>query len=151
MPDLILIDGGRGQLNAALAALAELGVEETPVVGLAKREEELYLPQLPEPVRLGRSNPGLLLLQQIRDEAHRFAVSRHRRRRSKRTLSSALDELSGIGIQRRKLLLRKFGSLSAVRQAPSEELQKELGPVIGAKIYRQLHPPEGADDRGDSG
>ncbi|HYX25565.1 MAG TPA: excinuclease ABC subunit UvrC, partial [Thermoanaerobaculia bacterium] len=94
MPDLILIDGGRGQLNAALAALAELGVEETAIVSLAKREEEVYLPELPEPLRLGRDDAGLRLLQEVRDEAHRFAVSRHRARRSARTLHSRLDELA---------------------------------------------------------
>ena len=146
MPDLILIDGGRGQLNAALAALASLGVEETPVIGLAKREEEIYIPHQPEPLRLERNHGGLRLLQQIRDEAHRFAVSRHRRRRSKKTLRSALDELSGIGIHRRKLLLRKFGSLEGVRQASLDELQEELGPVIGARIHGQLHPDTGASE-----
>ncbi|MCH9647954.1 MAG: excinuclease ABC subunit UvrC [Deltaproteobacteria bacterium] len=148
MPDLILIDGGRGQLNAALAALATLGVEETPVIGLAKREEEIYIPHQPEPLRLEKSHGGLRLLQHIRDEAHRFAVSRHRRRRSRKTFSSALDELSGIGIHRRKLLLRKFGSLRGVRQAALAELQAELGPVIGARIHQQLHPP--ADDQDSS-
>lgn len=146
MPDLILIDGGRGQLNAALASLAKLGVEETPVVGLAKREEELYLPANPEPLRLDRSDVALRLLQQIRDESHRFAVSRHRRRREKKTLASGLDALPGVGIHRRKLLLRRFGSLDAVKQASLEELQGELGPVIGAKIHLQLHPPAASAD-----
>ncbi|MCZ6726247.1 MAG: excinuclease ABC subunit UvrC, partial [Acidobacteria bacterium] len=117
MPDLILIDGGRGQLNAALEALAELGVEETPILGLAKRDEEIYLPATPEPLRLPRRNPGLRLLQQIRDEAHRFAVSRHRQRRSKRVLASRLDDLPGIGPRRRKALLKTFGSLEGVRAA----------------------------------
>ena len=140
MPDLILIDGGRGQLNAALAALSRLGVEETPVVGLAKREEEIYRPAYPEPLALPRSDPGLRLLQEVRDEAHRFAVSRHRRRRSRKTLSSVLDELNGIGIHRRKVLLRRFGSLDGVRRASLEEVQNELGPVLGARVYGQLHP-----------
>ncbi len=127
MPDLILIDGGRGQLNAALDALALLGVEETPILGLAKREEEIYLPELPEPLRLARDDYGLRLLQQIRDEAHRFAVSRHRSRRDARTLKSRLDELAGIGPRRRKLLIQTFGSVDGVRAAPVEELQKALG------------------------
>jgi excinuclease ABC subunit C len=139
MPDLILIDGGRGQLNAALEALAELGVEETPVVGLAKREEELYLVSHPEPLRLDRSNPGLRLLQQIRDEAHRFAVSRHRRRRSRRSLRSELDRLVGVGPRRRRLLLERFGSLEGIRSASLDELQELLGPRIGADLHRQLH------------
>ncbi|HVF58798.1 MAG TPA: excinuclease ABC subunit UvrC [Thermoanaerobaculia bacterium] len=138
MPDLILIDGGRGQLNAALEGLAMLGVEETPVVSLAKREEEVYVPGLPLPLKLRRDDLGLRLLQEVRDEAHRFAVSRHRRRRSARTLRSRLDELSGIGPRRRKLLLTRFGSAEGVRQASVEELQAALGPLTGRKIYEQL-------------
>lgn len=139
MPDLILIDGGRGQLNAALEALATLGVEETPTVALAKREEELYLPALPAPLRLRRDDPGLRLLQQVRDEAHRFALSRHRRRRSARTLASALDELPGIGPKRRKLLLVRFGSVEGVRAAGRDDLQAALGPAVGAKLFATLH------------
>jgi excinuclease ABC subunit C len=144
MPDLILIDGGRGQLNAALAALALLGVEETPIVGLAKREEELYLPDRPEPLRLPRNDPGLQLLQAVRDEAHRFAVSRHRGRRDASTLRSRLDALQGIGPKRRKELLVRFGSLKGVLAAGESELQAALGPKLGAQIHAQLHPPEAA-------
>jgi excinuclease ABC subunit C len=144
MPDLVLIDGGRGQLNAALAALAELGVEETPVVGLAKREEEVYLPERPEPLRLRRNDPGLQLLQRIRDEAHRFAVDRHRRRRARATLTSRLDELAGIGPRRRKRLLTRFGSVQGVREASADELRELLGPVVGARLHGQLHPPGAA-------
>jgi len=139
LPDLILIDGGRGQLNAALDALSMLGVEETPVVGLAKREEEVFLPETPEPLRLGGEDPGRLLLQQIRDEAHRFAVSRHRRRRSKRTLRSRLDDLPGIGPKRRKTLLRRFGSLAGVKEASEEELREVLGPKLAARVHAQVH------------
>jgi excinuclease ABC subunit C len=138
MPDLILIDGGRGQLNAALEGLAMLGVEETPVVSLAKREEEVYVPGRPLPLKLRRDDLGLRLLQEVRDEAHRFAVSRHRRRRSARTLRSRLDDLSGIGPRRRKLLLTRFGSAEGVRRASVEELQAALGPLTGRKIYEQL-------------
>jgi excinuclease ABC subunit C len=145
MPDLILIDGGKGQLNAALAALTDLGVEETAIVALAKREEEVYLPDCPEPLRLGRDDAGLRLLQEVRDEAHRFAVSRHRRRRSARTLKSRLDELAGVGPRRRKLLIQTFGSAQAVRDAPLEELQKALGPSMGRRIFDQLHPPEAVE------
>jgi excinuclease ABC subunit C len=140
MPDLVLIDGGRGQLNAALAGLAELGVEETPVVALAKREEEVYVPELPEPLRLRRDDPGLLLLEQVRDEAHRFAVSRHRRRRSARTLRSRLDDLAGVGPRRRKLLLRRLGSAAGVAAAPLAELERLLGPATGRRVFDQLHP-----------
>ena len=139
MPDLILIDGGRGQLNAALAALADLGVEETPIVGLAKREEEIYLTDRPEPLALPRDDAGLRLLQQVRDEAHRFAVSRHRRRRSARTLHSRLDDLAGIGPHRRKRLLTHFGSLEKVREAGLAELVGVLGPTLGPRLFEQLH------------
>jgi len=144
MPDLILIDGGRGQLNAALEALAELGVEETPIVGLAKREEELYLPATPEPIRLERTNPGLKLLQTIRDEAHRFAVSRHRQRRSKRALASRLDDLPGVGSHRRKVLLRRFGSFQGVKEASREELQEAVGPLLGQRVFTILRQAEEA-------
>jgi excinuclease ABC subunit C len=143
MPDLILIDGGRGQLNAALEALASLGVEETPVVGLAKREEEVHRPEDTEPLRLPRSDAGLKLLQEVRDEAHRFAVDRHRRRRSKRTLRSRLDDLPGVGPKRKKQLLQRFGSLQGVREAGVEELQDALGPAVGRKVFEQIHRAEG--------
>ena len=148
MPDLVLIDGGRSQLNAALQALTKLGVEETPVVALAKREEELYLPPRPAPLRLPRKDAGLQLLQQVRDEAHRFAVSRHRRRRQKRTLVSRLDQLAGIGPGRRRLLLQRFGSFSGVQRATREELQGALGPATGGRVHDQLHPAVVPDDPG---
>lgn len=139
VPDLILIDGGRGQLNAALSALSKLGIEEVAVAGLAKQEEEIYLPGLDEPIRLERNDPALHLLQMIRDETHRFAVSSHRRRRARRTLTSELDQLEGIGAKRRRLLLEHFGSLSAVRQASEYDLAKVLGPKVGRAVYEQLH------------
>ncbi len=145
MPDLILIDGGRGQLNAALEALSLLGVEETAVAGLAKREEEIYLPARPEPLRLARDDAGLRLLQQIRDEAHRFAVSRHRRRRKARTFRSRLDSLRGVGPRRRKLLLTRFGSLAGVEQASLDDLSAALGPKLGRAVFEQLkESPAGA-------
>lgn len=135
MPDLILVDGGRGQLNAALEALAELGVDETPVVGLAKREEEIHVPARPAPLRLKRNHAGLQVLQQVRDEAHRFAVSRHRRRRSRQALRSRFDDLRGIGPQRRKLLVRRFGSYAGVTRASEEELRQVLGAKLGHSVY----------------
>jgi len=141
MPDLVLIDGGRAQLNAALHALAKLGVEETPVVALAKREEEVYLPARPEPLRLARKDAGLQVLQHVRDEAHRFAVSRHRARRQKRTLVSRLDQLAGIGPGRRRMLLQRFGSFGGVQRATLAELQAALGPLVGDKVHAQLHAP----------
>jgi len=154
MPDLILIDGGRGQLNAALAALAELGAEEVAVVGLAKREEEIYLAGVPEPLALPLDDPGLQLLQRIRDEAHRFALSRHRARRSRRILTSRLEQLAGVGPARRKLLLRELGSADAVRAASAERLQQLLGPRLGAAVHAQLQaavPPDGGDPSSGGG
>jgi excinuclease ABC subunit C len=139
MPDLILIDGGRGQLNAALDALAELGVEETPIVGLAKREEELYLPERPEPLRLPREDFALRLLQEVRDEAHRFAVDRHRRRRKAATMKSRLESLRGVGAKRRRQLLSRFGSAAAVDRASREDLVEILGPKLGKAVFDQLH------------
>ncbi len=139
MPDLIVIDGGKGQLSAALQSLSLLGVEETPVLGLAKRAEEVFLPDRKEPLLLERSDPGLQLLQRIRDETHRFALMKHRQRRRKKVLRSSLDDLPGIGPSRRKALLTKLGSLEAVRKAPVEELQALLGPIVGGKVYAQLH------------
>jgi len=143
MPDLILIDGGRGQLNAGLRALAELGVEETPVVALAKREEELYLVDHPEPLRLPRKHAGLQQLQRIRDEAHRFAITRHRSRRRRATLRSSLDSVAGIGPKRRRLLLTRFGSLSGVREARLPELQQVLGERLGARLHEALASKSG--------
>ena len=139
LPDMILIDGGRGQLNAALAALNKLGIEEIPIAGLAKREEEIYVPDQEEPIRLERRDPALQLLQMVRDETHRFAVSSHRRRRSKRILHSELDDLPGIGEKRRKLLIERFGSVSGVKQASAADLVNVLGRKVGQTLYDELH------------
>src|SRR5688572_1273881 len=139
LPDLILIDGGRGQLNAALAALNQLGVEEIPIAGLAKREEEIYVPDRDEPIRLEKHDPALQLLQMVRDETHRFAVSSHRRRRRKRTLHSELDDLPGIGGKRKRLLLERFGSVSAIKQASAQDLVNVLGRKVGQTLYEELH------------
>jgi excinuclease ABC subunit C len=139
LPDMILIDGGRGQLNAALAALNKLGIEEIPIAGLAKREEEIYVPDREEPIRLEKRDPALQLLQMVRDETHRFAVSSHRRRRSKRVLHSELDDLPGIGDKRRKLLLERFGSVSGVKQASAADLMNLLGRKVGQSLYDELH------------
>jgi len=138
-PDLILIDGGRGQLNAALTALNKLGIEDIPIAGLAKREEEIYVPERDDPIRLDRHDPALQLLQMVRDETHRFAVSSHRRRRSKRTLHSELDDLPGIGEKRRRLLIERFGSVSGVKQASAQDLINVLGRKVGQTLYDELH------------
>jgi len=139
LPDLILIDGGRGQLNAALTALNKLGIDEITIAGLAKREEEIYVPDRDEPIRLDRHDVALQLLQMVRDETHRFAVSSHRRRRSKRVLHSELDDLPGIGDKRRRLLIERFGSLSAVKQASAQDLMNVLGRKVGQLVYDELH------------
>ena len=139
LPELILIDGGRGQLNAALTALNRLGIEGQNVAGLAKREEEIYVPDREVPIRLDRHDAALQLLQMVRDETHRFAVSSHRRRRSKRTLHSALDDLPGIGEKRRRLLIERFGSVSGVKQASEQDLVSVLGRKVGQTLYSELH------------
>src|SRR5947209_11205362 len=139
LPDMVLIDGGRGQLNAALTALNRLGIEGLTIAGLAKREEEIYVPDREEPIRLDRHDPALQLLQMVRDETHRFAVSSHRRRRSKRMLHSELDDLPGIGEKRRRLLIERFGSVSGVKQASEQDLINVLGRKVGRTLYEELH------------
>lgn len=126
-PDLLVIDGGKGQLNAVLAVLAELGLEHIPTIGLAKQFEEIYRPGIAEPLRLPGESMALRLLQQIRDEAHRFAITYHRSLRSRRTVATRLDEIPGIGPKRKKALLRHFGSLARIRQASLEELLQVEG------------------------
>ncbi len=127
LPDLVLVDGGRGQLNAALAALAELNVEGLDVLGLAKRQEEVYVPGRPAPVALPPDSRALLLLRHVRDEAHRFAVSYHRRLRTRRSLGSLLDEVPGIGPKRKSALVKAFGSLDGVLAASAEEIAGRAG------------------------
>jgi len=143
VPDLVLIDGGRGQLNAALAALARLGLEEVPAAALAKREEEVFRPGLPEPLRLAREDPGLQLLQRIRDETHRFALARHRARRNKRSLRSRLDDVRGIGPRRKRSLLERFGTVERILEAGDAELAEVVGPKLAARVRIALSP-EGA-------
>jgi len=137
LPDLIIIDGGKGQLNAALEALAELPPRELDVVGLAKKQEEVYFPQKSEPVVLPRRSEALHLLQRVRDEAHRFAVTYHRKLRAKRTLVSGFDSLPGVGPARRKALLEFFGSLDGLKQASLEEI--EAVPSIPKALARKVH------------
>jgi excinuclease ABC subunit C len=126
-PDLVLIDGGKGQLSAAYAALEELGLANLVAVGIAKKEELLYSRDREDPVALAATDPALLLIQRIRDEAHRFAVTFHRRARTMRDLRSELDHVPGIGPRRRKTLLTTFGSVAGVRRATREELAAVVG------------------------
>jgi excinuclease ABC subunit C len=133
-PDLILIDGGRGQLSAAYEALEEIGLGNLVAVGLAKREEVLFTRERPEPIVLPENDPALLLVQRIRDEAHRFAVTFHRKARSMRDLRSQLDEVPGVGPRRRRALLTAFGSLAGVRRATREELESVIGARAAAAV-----------------
>jgi excinuclease ABC subunit C len=127
LPDLIVIDGGKGQLSAAHAALEELQLADRPLISLAKRDEEIFIWGREEPLRLSRRSPGLRLLQQARDEAHRFAVTYNRKRRSLRTVTSELLKVRGIGPVKRRLLLKEFGSVQGVREAGEEAIAKLPG------------------------
>ena len=134
-PDMILIDGGRGQLNAALEVLEWAGYADIPTFALAKEREEIFAPQRPEPIIQEKSSPGMFLVQRIRDEAHRFAITHHRKVRSRKALTSPLDSVEGIGPARKRALLRHFGSVKAIRDAPVEEIVK-LG--VPERLARRL-------------
>jgi hypothetical protein len=122
VPDLVIIDGGRGHLNAAQQVFLELGVADIPLCSLAKQEEEIFLPHDAEPVVLPRSSQALYLVQRVRDEAHRFAITYERQRRSKAATRSALDEVPGIGPKKKRELVRRFGSVAGIRQASVEDI-----------------------------
>ncbi|MDP9366485.1 MAG: excinuclease ABC subunit UvrC [Chloroflexota bacterium] len=140
LPDLVIVDGGKGQLNAALEALVEVDVQDQAIVGLAKENEELFLPRRSEPVILPRDAQSLFLVQRVRDEAHRFAVSFHRQRRSKATFHSRLDDVPGIGPKKKQALIRQFGTLKAVKDASEQELTAVAGitPALAAQIKAAL-------------
>ena len=128
LPDLLIIDGGKGQLGVAVEVLKAFGLfGRVPVCGLAKQQEEIFLPGQPVPILLPRRSQALYLVQRVRDEAHRFALSRHRVRRGKLGLASQLDAIPGIGPARRKALLRRFGSLDGIREAGVDELVNVRG------------------------
>ena len=135
-PDLVVIDGGKGQLSAALRALEEVGLPQQPTVGLAKREEEVYLPKRADPLRLPGHSPALRLLQRMRDEAHRFAVTYNRKLRTKRTVRSELSQIPGVGPARQRALLERFGSLRDIRRASPEELARVAG--IGPRLAKEI-------------
>lgn len=126
-PDLIMVDGGKGQLSSAVEVLNKLGIKNYNIIGLAKRLEEVFFPGKSEPETIAKTSSGLKLLQQIRDEAHRFAITFHRQRRSKRIISTELTEIKGIGTQTAKQLIEKFGSLEAVKSSSVEELASVIG------------------------
>ncbi|WP_380168227.1 excinuclease ABC subunit UvrC [Jannaschia sp. R86511] len=141
-PQLVVVDGGAPQVAAAGAALADLGVADVAVVGLAKRLEEVWLPDDDHPLVLPRTSQGLYLLQRLRDEAHRFAISRHRSRRTKGMTASELDAVPGLGPARRKALLDAFGSVRAVRQADADAIAevKGIGPALAQAVVSALAP-----------
>jgi excinuclease ABC subunit C len=138
LPDLVLIDGGKGQLSSAVAVLDRLGVGHVQVASIAKREEEVFLDGRKDSIRIPHNSPILHLIQRIRDEAHRFAVTYHRKVRSKRTLTSELQEIEGVGPRRARLLLRRFGSVQGIREAPIEAIAKEVGTEMADRIKTRL-------------
>jgi len=140
LPDLVLIDGGKGQLSSAVAVLDRLGVGHVQVAAIAKREEEVFLDGRGDSIRIPHDSPILHLIQRIRDEAHRFAVTYHRKVRSRRTLTSELQEIDGVGPRRARLLLRRFGSVQGVKEAPLEALAKEVGRDLADRIKSRLSP-----------
>jgi excinuclease ABC subunit C len=142
LPDLVLLDGGRGQLNVGVRVLEELGLDFLPIVALAKREEEVYHPAALEPLRLDTASPALHALQRIRDEAHRFAVTYHKRLRERRTLTSVLDQIPGVGPTLRTSLLRHLGSARRVRAASVAELAAvpKITPRLAQRIHDFFHP-----------
>jgi excinuclease ABC subunit C len=137
MPDLVLIDGGKGQVSAAKEVLDDLGLHDLPLAGIAKQREELFLPGVRDPVVLPATSAALQLVQRLRDEAHRFAITYHRTLRGKRQTRSAFDELPGVGPKRRRALLRAFGSVRRIREASVEELAAVPG--IGRGLAERLH------------
>jgi excinuclease ABC subunit C len=136
LPDLIILDGGKGQLSAGLSALADAGRLQIPIAALAKEREELFVPNRPDPIVLPRTAQGLYLVQRIRDEAHRFAVTYHQDVRSRRAVRSILDDIAGVGPARKRALLRKFGSVRGMREAPVEELAAVGG--VGTALAERI-------------
>jgi excinuclease ABC subunit C len=144
-PDLVVVDGGKPQLSAAVGAMAELGIR-IPVVALAKREEELYIPEWDEPVTLPTGSSSLYLIKRVRDEAHRFAIEYHREVRGKAMTASVLDDIPGVGPKRKQALLRHFGSLRKLREASAEQIAEAPGvsEAVAGDIFAALHQNEGA-------
>ncbi|HEY7659472.1 MAG TPA: excinuclease ABC subunit UvrC [Actinomycetota bacterium] len=147
-PALIVVDGGRGQLSAATKALAEFDVH-VPAIGLAKRLEEVYFPDRPDPLLIPRGSEALFVLQHIRDEAHRFAITYHREKRAKRALASPLDDVAGVGPSRKKALLKRFGSLARIARASEDEIADTpgIGPELARAVHERLTRAAPADRR----
>jgi len=140
VPDLVMLDGGKGQLAAGQAALSDAGLLQIPIAALAKEREELFVPSRPDPIALPRTSQGLYLVQRIRDEAHRFAVTYHQNVRGKRAVRSVLDDVDGVGPARKRALLRRFGSVRAMREAPVEDVAAVVGvgPALAERIKQAI-------------
>jgi excinuclease ABC subunit C len=140
-PNLVLIDGGKGQLGAAVRVLDELGLEDICIASLAKKFEEVYLPGQSEPVRIPRDSEALYLLQQVRDEAHRFAITYHRQLRDKKMTKSVLDDIAGLGPTRKARILKEFGSVKRLRDVTEEELValSWLPETVARAVFERLH------------
>jgi excinuclease ABC subunit C len=145
LPDLVLIDGGRGQLNVGLSVMQELGLDWIPVIALAKQQEEVYVGESAQPLALDPTSPALHTLQKIRDEAHRFAITYHKKLRGRRTIQSVLDGIPGVGPTIRTSLLKTLGSARRVREASVAELASvpKVAPKLAQKIHEHFHPPAG--------
>lgn len=138
LPDLIVVDGGKGQLNAGISVLQDLGLE-IPIIGLAKKYEEIYLPNQKEPVTLPKNSHSLKLFQRVRDEAHRFAVRLHKKQRKKRMIGSLLDDIEGVGIISRNKLLNHFGSVDNIKVASLNEISQVVGKKLASLILKELN------------
>ncbi|MFC2165891.1 excinuclease ABC subunit UvrC, partial [Acidobacteriota bacterium] len=142
-PDLILVDGGKGQLGAALKALQKLGIKNQAVASIAKKEEIIFVPSIKTGIRLERTSPALKLIQRIRDEAHRFAISYHRRRRRKRSFRSPLDNIPGIGPKRKALLLTEFQGIEGIKKATQAQLAQRVGPKAATALKAAFKKEKG--------
>lgn len=143
LPDLIVVDGGKGQLSSAVAVLRELGLSQQPVIGLAKRLEEVFVPDESLPLTISKTSAGLKLLQRVRDEAHRFAITYHRGRRDKAVLRTELEEIDGVGPKRAQTLLSAFGSVRGVQAAREEELAAHIGWSAAKNVHSHFHSSGG--------
>jgi excinuclease ABC subunit C len=152
-PALLVVDGGAPQVRAAQDALMAVGLADLPVVGLAKRLEEVWVPDESDPVILPRTSEALYLLQRVRDEAHRTAIALHRKRRGARATRSALDGIPGLGPAKAKALLKAFGSVKAIRAASADDLQKVpgIGPAVASAVLRALAPVSNDGHSGHDG
>jgi len=149
LPDLIVIDGGKGQLSSAVDIMTSLQLHHVPIIGLAKRLEEVFLPGESLPMNIPKTSSGLKLLQRIRDEAHRFAITFHRERRSKATLQTELEAIDGVGPKRAQLLLETLGSVRAIRSADIEAIAKLIGWSAARNVNEYfLNTTEGSTDLG---